>query len=129
MNTPIIDPMVFYWIGVVCPIRHIVITTVITQIIALVFCLISAFVNHDMAESYGEEKYFKSRDSMIKVGKKIALTFFITIPFFVFVPSKETVMQMIVASKATPENLIATKTFVVDTIKEIKTALKEDNNE
>jgi hypothetical protein len=132
MNTPIIDPMFFYWLQILDNLSIIagIISFLGGSAIILFSCL--AWVEHELglnAAEYRDEyraKCHYTRDAYISIIKKIALPLIIPILFLIFVPTKTTIIQMMLASKVTYENVQTSKKFVIDTIVEVKNALGEN---
>ena len=95
MNGYIIDPMVFYWINTLSEVK--VVFIVITVIIGCALILVAPFV---WDYTYGEEdekKFWK----YVKIGVVI---FVVGLVGSVFLPSKTTMIEMLVAKYATYEN-------------------------
>ena len=115
--TPIISPWWFYLFDIVAVIDGVTLAILlilggimITILFACVIC--------------GE--------NFPKCWKPMLITFIITLFFNLFIPSKETCLQMAVASLVTPDNIAAvsdTTTNIVDYIVDSVDKLLEDNEE
>lgn len=130
MNTPIIDPMIFYWLQVLDALSKVIGLLLVIGLTAVLFLTIAAFVENDLGSNseYRDgyrEKCFSKRDMYISILKKVAVAIIIPILFEIFVPSKSTMIQMMVAKEVTAENIQTSKKFVIDTIVEVKNALDE----
>lgn len=127
MNTPIIDPMWFYYINVVDNLGIWAVIFSFVSVIVLIVCYIA----------YNDDDTLFSKGS---IGRKIFVTSSILSPILflisVLIPSKETMMQMMIASYVTKENVSMvsnevknsaewSKKFVIDVVKEINNQ-KED---
>lgn len=130
MNTPIIDPMIFYWLQVLDTLSKVIGLLLVLGLAAVLFLTIAAFVENDLGSNseYRDgyiKKCFSKRDMYISILKKVAVALIIPILFEIFVPSKSTMIQMMVAKEVTAENIQTSKKFVIDTIVEVKNALDE----
>ena len=117
MNTPIIDPMIFYWLQVLENLTNVLGTITIIGVVGVIFLLFGALMENNFDVS--------ARDSYVLRARKVAMFLIIPILCMIFVPTKSTMIQMMVASKVTPENIQTSKKFVIDTIVEVKNALEE----
>ena len=105
----IIDPMWFYWIGVVDTIRTtFVIIMIVGVITAAVFGTIAVCVASDVKD-YLDCKCFCEDDmkELLAYGKYFRITIAIVIVLivaFIFLPSKNTLVEMQIAKYATYEN-------------------------
>lgn len=95
MSGYIIEPMWFYWVRVLDNIKEIALVVLILGVVAVGFCLLLA------QESFSEEEY--------KALKKKAIISFCAVVLsaiiLVFVPSRETLVEMKLAEFATHENV------------------------
>lgn len=111
----IINPSWFYWLGVVNSMRGFMLVAFIVAIIIVGVSLIIIPVNVKLIQDYpsisdDERKVvrFFTRALKIAIGAGIVAGLFL-----VFVPSKETLIEMMVAKQATYENA----TWTVDALK------------
>ena len=111
----IINPSWFYWLGVVHSMRGFMLTAFIVAIIVIGVSLIIIPVNVKMIRDYpslsdDERKVvrFFTRALKVAIGVCVASGLFL-----VFVPSKETLIEMMIAKQATYENA----TWTVDALK------------
>lgn len=104
----IIDPMWFYWVGVVDDLRGVLSVAAITLGVVALVLLVWAFC----------EKVFDGEDDIAKTITKKAFTLMVMAAVFgllmVAVPSKQTLIEMQVARFATYENA----EWTVETIKQ-----------
>lgn len=111
----IINPSWFYWLGVVNSMRGFMLAAFIVAIIIVGVSLIVIPVNVKLIRDYpslsdDERKVvrFFTRALKIAIGVCVA-----SVLFLVFVPSKETLIEMMIAKQATYENA----TWTVDALK------------
>lgn len=111
----IINPSWFYWLGVVNSMRGFMLAAFIVAIIVVGVALIIIPVNVKLIRDYpsisdDERKVvrFFTRALKIAIGVCVA-----SVLFLVFVPSKETLIEMMIAKQATYENA----TWTVDALK------------
>lgn len=111
----IINPSWFYWLGVVHSVRGFMLVAFIVSIIIIGVALIIIPVNVKLIRDYpsisdDERKVvrFFTKALKIAIGVSVAAGLFL-----VFVPSKETLIEMMVAKQATYENA----TWTVDALK------------
>ena len=111
----IINPSWFYWLGVVHSMRGFMLTAFIVSIIIIGVALIIIPVNVKLIQDYpsisdDERKVvrFFTKAMKVAIGMCIASGLFL-----VFVPSKETLIEMMIAKQATYENA----TWTVDALK------------
>lgn len=111
----IINPSWFYWLGVVHSMRGFMLTAFIVSIIIIGVALIIIPVNVKLIQDYpsisdDERKAVRFFTKALKVGIGVSV---VAALFLVFVPSKETLIEMMIAKQATYENA----TWTVDTLK------------
>ena len=111
----IINPSWFYWLGVVNSMRGFMLTAFIVAIIVIGVSLIIIPVNVKLIQDYpdisdDERKVvrFFTRALKVAIGVCVASGLFL-----IFVPSKETLIEMMIAKQATYENA----TWTVDALK------------
>lgn len=93
----IINPMWFYWINVVDTLRLVVSIAIFISAAAALVAAIIAVVNSDWKDD-GEYKL------AVKVFKRLIVLFVILCVVLVFLPSKNTLIEMQIARYATQEN-------------------------
>jgi len=113
MTNYIIAPQVFYWINVLS-IAHIIFGIFGAVFTVAFFCLLSGWIyNAGQAKDYEENRFY------MKVFKKWAIVIgilgFIMIVLSIFIPSKSTSIEMLVAKTATFDNV----TWTVQQVKEV----------
>lgn len=111
----IINPSWFYWLGVVHSMRGFMLTAFIVSIIVIGVALIIIPVNVKMIRDYpsisdDERKVVRFFTKALKVAIGVCIASGL---FLVFVPSKETLIEMMIAKQATYENA----TWTVDALK------------
>lgn len=98
MNTPIIDPMIFYWMNVLEHIQHL---PEMLLLILLLFGLGSMLFEMDL--DYEEKASFrKFYKKMLKILFYVMCASFL---LSLFIPSKETMLNMLIADQLTPANI------------------------
>ena len=111
----IINPSWFYWLGVVHSVRGFMLVAFIVSIIIIGVALIIIPVNVKLIRDYpsisdDERKAVRFFTKALKVGIGVCIVAGL---FLVFVPSKETLIEMMIAKQATYENA----TWTVDALK------------
>jgi hypothetical protein len=111
----IINPSWFYWLGVVNSMRGFMFMAFIVAIIIIGVSLIIIPVNVKLIQDYpgicdDERKAVRFFTKALKVAIGVCIVAGL---FLVFVPSKETLIEMMVAKQATYENA----TWTVDALK------------
>lgn len=111
----IINPSWFYWLGVVNSMRSFMVAAFIVAIIIVGVSLIVIPVNVNLIQDYpsisdDERKAVRFFTKALKVSIGVCV---IAGLFMVFVPSKETLIEMMVVKQATYENA----TWTVDALK------------
>lgn len=111
----IINPSWFYWLGVVHSMRGFMLTAFIVAIIVIGVALIIIPVNVKLIRDYpsisdDERKVVRFFTKALKVAIGVCIASGL---FLVFVPSKETLIEMMIAKQATYENA----TWTVDALK------------
>lgn len=111
----IINPSWFYWLGVVESMRHFMVAALIISIALIVVSLIIIPVNinmirefPDMSDDERKTAQFFTKALKIAIGVLV-----ISGLILMFVPSKETLIEMMIAKQATYENA----TWTIDTLK------------
>lgn len=111
----IINPSWFYWLGVVNSMRCFMLAAFIVAIIVIGASLIVIPVNVKLIQEYprisdDERKTVRFFTKALKVAIGVCVVGGL---FLIFVPSKETLIEMMVAKQATYENA----TWTVDALK------------
>ena len=111
----IINPSWFYWLGVVNSMRGFMLAAFIVAIIVIGVALIGIPVNVKLIQDYpsvsdDERKTVRFFTKALKVAIGVCVA---SVLFLVFVPSKETLIEMMIAKQATYENA----TWTVDALK------------
>ena len=111
----IINPSWFYWLGVVHSMRGFRLTAFIVAIIVIGVALIIIPVNVKLIQDYprisdDERKVVRFFTKALKVSIGVCIVGGL---FLIFVPSKETLIEMMIAKQATYENA----TWTVDALK------------
>ena len=119
----IIDPKLVYWISVASAIKIFIISI---AVITLVICMVVLIVY--LADDYGyddDEEAKTKLKSLFKVTIVPVAFIFISL----FVPSKETSVEMIIASKVTTESIQTTKEEIYNIIDYTVEKIYGNNNE
>ena len=111
----IINPSWFYWLGVVNSMRGFMLAAFIVAIIIIGVALIIIPVNVKLIRDYpsisdDERKVVRFFIRALKIAIGVCVA---SVLFLVFVPSKETLIEMMIAKQATYENA----TWTVDALK------------
>ena len=111
----IINPSWFYWLGVVNSMRGFMLAAFIVAIILIGVSLILILWNTDMIREFptmcaDERKTLRFFTKALKVAIGVCIVAGL---FLVFVPSKDTLIEMMIAKQATYENA----TWTVDALK------------
>ena len=123
---PIINPWIFYVINVVCNLHFItglLGTLSFGAIIVLVIYWV--FTSDDKwNESAKENKRLAA-----KWAKRLGVFFIVDTAIGVFIPSKETMITMLVSNYVTPDNIQAVQGNIVDFTKQLVGAVAEGINQ
>lgn len=111
----IINPSWFYWLGVVESMRGFMLAVFIVSIVGIGAALIIIPVDVKLIRDYPdvcdfEKKTVQFFTKALKVAIGVCI---VTVLFLVFVPSKETLIEMMIAKRATYENAA----WTVDAVK------------
>ena len=111
----IINPSWFYWLGVVESMRHFMVAALIISIALIIVSLIIIPVNINMIREFPDmsDDERKTVQFFTKALKIAIVELIISGLILMFVPSKETLIEMMIAKQATYENA----TWTVDTLK------------
>lgn len=111
----IINPSWFYWLGVVESMRHFTVAAFIVSIAVVVVSAIIIPVNINMIREFPDmsDDERKTVQFFTKALKIAIAALVISGLILMFVPSKETLIEIMIAKQATYENA----TWTVDTLK------------
>lgn len=111
----IINPSWFYWLGVVESMRGFMLAVFIVSIVGIGAALIIIPVDVKLIQDYPDACDFEKKTvQFFTKALKVAIgVCIVTVLFLVFVPSKETLIEMMIAKQATYENA----TWTVDALK------------
>lgn len=118
----IINPSWFYWISVADTLKVVSIVFFIVSCVVFIICLIASV---SFLSDYGkdDEDYLKAK----KIRNVAGIVLFVSSIFFVFIPSRNTLIEMQIARYATHDNaewtLDAIKSavdYIVNSIKSVK---------
>lgn len=111
----IINPSWFYWLGVVESMRGFMLAVFIVSIVGIGAALIIIPVDVKLIQDYPDMCDFEKKTvQFFTKALKFAIgVCIVTVLFLVFVPSKETLIEMMIAKQATYENA----TWTVDALK------------
>ena len=125
----IINPSWFYWLGVIESMRYFMIAAFIISIAAIIVTIVIVPVDMRMTREFPDisDDERKSVQFFTKVLKAAIWALVISGLILMFVPSKETLIEMMIAKQATYENatwtLDALKSavdYVIQAIKSLK---------
>ena len=102
----IINPSWFYWLGVVESMRGFMLAVFIVSIVGIGAALIIIPVDVKLIQDYPDVCDFEKKTvQFFTKALKFAIgVCIVTVLFLVFVPSKETLIEMMIAKQATYEN-------------------------
>ena len=111
----IINPSWFYWLGVVESMRHFMVAVFIVSIVVVVASAIIIPMNISMIREFPDmsDDERKTVQFFTKALKIAIAALIISGLILMFVPSKETLIEMMIAKQATYENA----TWTLDTLK------------
>lgn len=126
MNTPIIDPMWFYWMGVADGVRGmgqlLAFFAIVGTIAATIFVCVSKFYSVNGSEMIQKEEWKKVHKCLRNwtiFGWFISI---VSLTAGLFVPDKDTIIKMTIAQNVTYENMAK----ITQTGVELKDGLKKD---
>ena len=110
MNS-IINPWVFYWIGIVDNIRTLLITILIVLVIGGVIMFMCTISD---ADDYG----LKNKDvaKEVKICIKVAIATFVVAVLVCVIPDSDTCYKMLAANMFTQDNINSATEYVTDVI-------------
>ena len=111
----IINPSWFYWLGVIESMRHFMIAAFIISIAAIIVAIVIVPVDMRMIREFPDmsDDERKTVQFFTKALKIAIVVLVISGLILMFVPSKETLIEMMIAKQATYENA----TWTLDTLK------------
>lgn len=130
----IINPSWFYWLQLLSDSKTIIKVISALTSVGLIVAIIAAIVDYVLGYKYRNqidkdgEPYDPDWRSYLLAKKFIKILFPITIVFLIisiFIPSKETLISMMIAKYATKENLSMTVEGVKSAVDYIVNAIKE----
>lgn len=98
--TPIIDPMLFYWIQVLDTTRTVAITICI---VGALVC--GAMIAYSIDDSMTMIEFLNHVVGMKKALITVAVVSIVCLLLAIFIPNEETMIRMIVARTITPDNI------------------------
>ncbi len=122
MNDYVINPMWFYLLQVVDGIQCVFFIVAILSAIVLIVCGIIAFA------LYVDDCYECESEKIIKCLKPTVLILVISMLLVVFIPSKQTLIEMEIAKHATYSNVESVKEQIKDAADYILDRLEGDND-
>ena len=130
----IINPSWFYWLQLQSNIRGVVIAISALISIGLIIAIIASIANYVVGYEYRNqidedgEPYDSNWSDYLLARKFVKILFPITIVFLIIsilIPSKETLISMMIAKYATKENLSMTVEGIKSAVDYIVNAMKE----
>lgn len=115
---PIISPSIFYWLEIISNLKIFLSILFGLSCVGLVFCIVSF-----IAILVEEELETHTGKIIKKLCKFCTIITSIFGLFFIFTPSKETLMTMIVAKYVTPDNITAVGGTIEESVSSIATEI------
>ena len=115
---PIISPSIFYWFEIISNLKIFLSILFGLSCVGLVFCIVSFIAI--LVEEELETHTGKIIKKLCKLCTIITSIFGL---LFIFTPSKETLMTMIVAKYVTPDNIIAVGGTIEESVSSIATEI------
>lgn len=115
-----INPIWFYLMNVSTGLKTFLCALGIIAISLSVFAFITWAVDVTLTDLEDDEK------KIAKLFKKIIIASFITLFVGIFIPSKETCIEMMIASQVTHENVAATKEEIYELIDYVTDKVREE---
>jgi hypothetical protein len=119
---PIVNPAIIYLINLMGSLRVAFIIGAVIFAILTIFCSVEY---EDLKDGNSNEDKQMTK-KFFRASKRFLVCFVLTFILIVFVPSKDTCIEMIVASYVTPDNIDAgvektkeTVDYIIDKIKEV----------
>ena len=113
---PIISPSIFYWFEIISNLKILLSILFGLSCVGLVFCIVSF-----IAMLVEEELETHTGKIIKKLCKFCTIITSIFGLFSIFIPSKETLMTMIVAKYVTPDNITAVGGTIEESVSSIAT--------
>lgn len=116
MSGPIINPAIFYWIGVSSAAQTFFVVAVGTAICVLIVAAIIISMEASLIKTFprNNEENFKALNTWKKILKYSIIVVIIGSLLCVFIPSKQTLLSILVAKYLTYENA----TWTLESVKE-----------
>ena len=121
----IINPSWFYWINVLESAKDFSTVLLILAVIGLGTLIIVAAVNYELGDKFEEDSEWKIYLKIKKLIPKMVIAVLIICAIAIFLPSKETLISMMIAKHATKENLGMTVEGIKSAVDYIVNAMKE----
>lgn len=115
---PIISPSIFYWFEIISNLKIFLSILFGISCVGLVFCIVSF-----IAMLVEEELETHTGKIIKKLCKFCTIITSIFGLLFIFIPSKETLMTMIVAKYVTPDNITAIGGTIEESVSSIATEI------
>ncbi len=115
---PIISPSIFYWFEIISNLKILLSILFGLSCVGLVFCIVSF-----IAMLVEEELETHTGKIIKKLCKFCTIITSIFGLFSIFIPSKETLMTMIVAKYVTPDNITAVGGTIEESVSSIATEI------
>lgn len=113
----IINPMWFYWLSVLSVLKNVAIAATVMGIIACLICFIVKICNVQYAyDRYRECCEYASYHTSKKLLNKILVPTIICLMLSIFLPNKETLIEMQVAKIVTVDNVKLTFNAVKEAV-------------
>lgn len=123
---PIINPWIFYVINVVCNL-HFITGLLGTLSFGAIIVLVIYWVF--TSDNKWDESAKENKRLAAKWAKRLGVFFIIDTAVGVFIPSKETMITMLVSNYVTPDNIQMVQGNIVDFTKQLVSAVAEGINQ
>lgn len=115
-----INPIWFYLMNVSEGIKTLLCVGGAVAFVVSMFAFVTWVIDNDVTISDDDEK------KVFKLFKKIIITSFISLLIGLFLPSKETCIEMMIASQVTHENVAATKEEIHELIDYVTDKVRDE---
>ena len=123
---PIINPWIFYVINVVCNL-HFITGLLGTLSFGAIIVLVIYWVF--TSDNKWDESAKENKKLAAKWAKRLGVFFIVDTAIGIFIPSKETMITMLVSNYVTPDNIQIVQGNIVDFTKQLVSAVAEGINQ
>lgn len=112
---PIVSPLIIYLVYLLTVLHNVALAVVIISILCLGFLILC----------WGTGGFGDDKDMVFRYGKIVVIIFIVSSILAIFIPEKETLYTMLIASYVTPDNIHMTQSSIVDFVKQISAAASQ----